>query len=317
MVPARPLTRTVVLAVAFAIAGACSRTPEPAPRPAQGERDARAAFERHQAQWRAERREALLAPDGWTTLMGLHWLSAGPHYVGTAHDNGVRTAVGPAQLGMIDVRPAGIRLVANPRAGLAVDGRALRGGVDLRTDENGAEPTRIGFDDGRGVATVIKRGDRYALRMRHVDAPTRTGFAGLAYWAGGPGWVVDARFVPHRPARTLPITNIVGTVDSTPNPGAVVFEREGRQFRLEALDDGKGGLFLIFADRTSGHGSYGAGRYLDARAPDARGGVRLDFNRAYNPPCAFTSFATCPLPPPENRLDLRIDAGEKAYAGRH
>jgi uncharacterized protein (DUF1684 family) len=96
----------------------------------------------------------------------------------------------------------------------------------------------------------------------------------------------------------------------------VVFRRDGREYRLEALE-AEDGLFLIFADRTSGHGSYGPGRYLDAPAPDARGHVRLDFNRAYNPPCAFTSFATCPLPPPENRLDLAIRAGERAYDGPH
>jgi uncharacterized protein (DUF1684 family) len=102
-----------------------------------------------------------------------------------------------------------------------------------------------------------------------------------------------------------------------PNPGAVVFQRGGRTYRLQALEGADGGLFLIFADRTNGHGSYGAGRYLDASAPDAGGRVRLEFNRAYNPPCAFTPFATCPLPPPENRLDLAIPAGEKAYAGTH
>jgi hypothetical protein len=98
-----------------------------------------------------------------------------------------------------------------------------------------------------------------------------------------------------------------------PNPGAVVFEHDGQRHRIEALDEGDGTLFLIFADRTSGHGSYPAGRYLKAPKPDATGRVVLDFNRAYNPPCAFTDFATCPLPPPENRLDIAIEAGEKAY----
>ena len=98
-----------------------------------------------------------------------------------------------------------------------------------------------------------------------------------------------------------------------PNPGAVEFERDGKTYRLEALDEGDGGLFLVFADRTSGHGSYGAGRFLDAPKPGAAWHVALDFNQAYNPPCAFTPFATCPLPPPENRLDLAIDAGEKTY----
>ncbi len=98
------------------------------------------------------------------------------------------------------------------------------------------------------------------------------------------------------------------------NPGVLEFERGGKTFRLEALDEGEGTLFLVFADRTNGQGSYGAGRFIDAARPDAQGNVLIDFNQAYNPPCAFTPFATCPLPPPENRLDLAVEAGEKSYA---
>ena len=124
---------------------------------------------------------------------------------------------------------------------------------------------------------------------------------------------MPARFVPHAAGKTLPIANIIGTTDHIPNPGAVEFERGGKTWRLEALDEGEGTLFLVFADRTSGHGSYGAGRFLDAPMPDKQGRLVLDFNQAYNPPCAFTPFATCPLPPPENRLDLAVEAGEKNY----
>ncbi|MCA1714910.1 MAG: DUF1684 domain-containing protein, partial [Gammaproteobacteria bacterium] len=155
---------------------------------------------------------------------------------------------------------------------------------------------------------------RYALRVKHLEAPSRIQFAGLDYWPADPSWKIDAKFLPHPPGKTIPIASIIGTVDEIPNPGAVEFQRDGRSYRLEALDEGEDGLFLIVADRTNGHGSYGAGRYIDAPKPDARGRVVVDFNQAYNPPCAFTAFATCPLPPPENRLDLAITAGEKAYA---
>lgn len=106
-------------------------------------------------------------------------------------------------------------------------------------------------------------------------------------------------------------------MDQIANPGVVEFARDGKNYRLEALDEGEGELFLVFADRTNGRGSYGAGRFLYAPMPDAHGRVVLDFNQAYNPPCAFTAFATCPLPPPENRLDLAISAGEKAYRKPH
>lgn len=124
---------------------------------------------------------------------------------------------------------------------------------------------------------------------------------------------MNARFVPHAPGKTLPIVDITGLTTQMPNAGALEFERDGRTWRLEALGEPGRELFVIFADRTSGHGSYPAGRYLDVAAPDANGQVQVDFNHAYNPPCAFTPFATCPLAPPENRLDLRIDAGEQAY----
>jgi uncharacterized protein (DUF1684 family) len=111
----------------------------------------------------------------------------------------------------------------------------------------------------------------------------------------------------------MEVANIIGSMDAMSNPGVVEFQHDGKTFQLEALDEGEGVLFLVFADRTSGHGSYGAGRFLDAPMPDAQGRVVVDFNQARNPPCAFTAFATCPLPPPENRLDMAITAGEKAY----
>ena len=160
---------------------------------------------------------------------------------------------------------------------------------------------------------VIRRGKRFALRVRHAQAATRTGFGSLAYWPVSRDWRVQARFVPHPAGRTLPIADIVGTLVAVPNPGALEFDVGGKAYRLEALDQGDGKLFVAFADRTNGRGSYGAGRYLDAARPDARGRVELDFNRSYNPPCAFTAFATCPLPPASNRLDLPVTAGEKAY----
>lgn len=313
MVPARALI-AAMLALALA---ACDREPPKPAGPTAAERAARAAFEQGEAQWRAQRRAELLAPDGWTSLVGLHWVTPGPHYIGSERDNGIRLTVGPGQFGMIDLRPPRIRFVPHRGSGLVLDGKPLRGAVQLRADDAAEGASTIAFDEGKGQASVIRRADRYALRVRHADAPTRTQFAGLDYWPGGRDWAIDARFEPHVPARTIPIANIVGTIEPTPNPGAVVFERDARMHRIEALQGSDGGLFLIFADRTSGHGSYGAGRYLDTAAPDAQGRVRLDFNRAYNPPCAFTPFATCPLPPPENRLDLAIRAGEKAYAGRH
>jgi uncharacterized protein (DUF1684 family) len=152
------------------------------------------------------------------------------------------------------------------------------------------------------------------LRVRDARARTRTGFVGIENFPIDVGWRYDARFEPHPPGKTIEIANVIGQLDAMPNPGAVVFERDGQTFRLEAVDDGDGTLFLIFADRTNGKQTYGAGRFLYADAP-VEGRTVVDFNRAYNPPCAFNAYSTCPLPPPENRLDLAVTAGEKTYAG--
>lgn len=281
---------------------------------AQSEAALATAFANEQAAWRSERREGLLKPDGWTSLIGLHWIEPGAHYVGSDADNGIRLLIGPEHLGMLRLQDGVASFVPDGDATMTLDGAPLAAAATLRTDSDPDGPSVIGYDDGKGLATVIKRGDRHALRVKHADAPTRLQFAGLQYWPGGRDWKIDAKFVPHPAGKTIPIVNIVGMTDEVPNPGAVEFQREGRTHRLEVLDEGDGQLFLIYADRTSGHGSYGAGRYLYADMPDAKGNVVLDFNQGYNPPCAFTAFATCPLPPPENRLDLAVTAGEKAYA---
>ena len=268
------------------------------------------------AVWRTQRRDSLLRPDGWTSLVGLHWIELKAHYIGSSADSGIRLAKGPPKMGLLQQQDGRLFFTPEKDTALTLDGEPLRGRVELKTDHD-ATPSVVGFDDGKGVMTVIQRGDRRALRVKHADAEARTGFAGLEYWPADPSWLIDARFVPHPPGKTIEIANITGTLDQMPNPGVVEFERDGKRHRLEALGNGDGTLFLIFADRTSGHGSYGAGRYIDTAKPPADGRVAVDFNRAYNPPCAFTAFATCPLPPPENRLDLAITSGEKAYAGRH
>lgn len=267
--------------------------------------------------WRNERKEDLLKPDGWTSLVGLHWLELKAHYVGSSAGSGIRLAVGPPKLGMVEQRDGRIYLTPESGVALTLDGEPLagKGRVELKTDHDQA-PSLIGFDEGKGLLSVIKRGQRFGLRIKHADAPTRLQFAGLDYWPADPEWRIVGKFVPHPPGKTMPIVDIIGTSTDAPNPGAVEFVREGKTYRIEAMGEPGNELFLVFADRTSGHGSYPAGRFIDTPGPDAQGRVVLDFNRAYNPPCAFTTFATCPLPPAENRLDLTVTAGEKTYATR-
>ena len=300
------------LCVAAVLAAGCHRE-EPAGNGKKTMDSTVPTFAGDEQAWRDKRRSDLLQPEGWTSLVGLHWLDPGAHYIGSGAGNGIQLTMGPAHLGMVDIGTRLVRFVPDKAAQLTLDGQPLSAGATLRTDADPAGPSVIGFDEGRGHATVIERNDRYALRVKHADAPSRIHFTGLDYWPADPSWKIQGRFVAHPPGRTIEVANIIGGLDAMANPGVVEFERDGKTWRIEALDEGEGVLFLVFADRTNGHGSYGAGRFLDAPMPDAQGHVTLDFNQARNPPCAFTSFATCPLPPPENRLDLEITAGEKAY----
>ena len=313
MVPARTMMRlaATLLAVGLSCA-ACQQTPPPTK--AVDDTMEQATFVKQQQDWRAERVARLTRPDGWTSLIGLHGLEPGAHRLGSAADNGIRLAMGPAHLGILTVGKDASSFVPEAGVPVTVDDVPVQGKVFVRDDTTAEGASRISFDEGRGVATVIVRAGSHRLRVKHADAETRTQFEGLDYWPGSRDWQVKARFIANPPGKTMPIANIIGSTDEMANPGVLEFQRDGKTFRLEALDEGEGTLFLVFADRTSGHGSYGAGRFIDAPMPDAQGNVLIDFNQSYNPPCAFTPFATCPLPPPENRLNLAVAAGEKTYA---
>ncbi|MCC8684508.1 DUF1684 domain-containing protein [Xanthomonas campestris pv. raphani] len=297
--------------VAVSVLG-CGREAPPAPAPVALDK----TFLADNAAWREARLTELRSPDGWTSLVGLHWLSLKAHYIGRSADSGIRLAVGPPKMGMVSSERDAVWFVPERGAALTVGGKPLTGKIRFQSDVD-PQPTLIGFDDGKGVLSLIHRGDRYALRVKHADAPSRTGFAGLDYWPIDPSWRIQARYVPNNVGKTIPIVDIVGISSEQPNAGAIEFERDGKTYRLEAIGEPGRPMFVVFADRTSGHGSYSAGRFLDLEAPDASGHVVVDFNRAINPPCAFTPFATCPLPPPENRIDLAVSAGEKAYKAAH
>ena len=314
---ARAIAPALAVLVALAMLGGCGD--DGAGDASQADAAGAAAdpgFQSANALWRLQRVEALSAADGWASLIGLYPIELRAHYVGSDASSGLRLAHGPPKLGLL--QQDGGRLYFTPERGVVVtrDGEPLpRGRVELRDDRDPA-PTVLGFDDGKGRFTVIERNGRRALRAWHADAESRLQFGRLDYWPADPGWQLTGRFEPHPAGQRLEIVDILGHLRPMANPGAVVFERDGASHRLEALDGGDGALFLMFADRTSGHDSYGAGRYLYTAPVAADGSVVLDFNRAINPPCAFTDFATCPLPPASNRLDVAITAGEKRYA-RH
>ena len=198
-----------------------------------------------------------------------------------------------------------------PREGVKpqVDGSPVTE-LELKDDTAEGGPTILRFESL--ILNVLKRGDRVGVRVKDTESLSRSEFKGLEYYPVDPEWRLEARFEPYQPAKTIPITNVLGMTDNETSPGALAFDIGGRIYRIDPiLEKGEKDLFVMIADQTTGSETYGAGRYLYVSPPDAAGKVVIDFNKAYSPPCAFTNYATCPLPPRQNRLPFRIEAGEK------
>jgi uncharacterized protein len=269
-------------------------------------------------QWRAKRVDRLTAPDGWLSLIGLEWLQDGANKVGSAADNDVVLQAGPAHLGVVTLDKSGqVHIKLTDGSGATVDGKSVNEAtlIDDVHVTGSASPTTVAF--GTASFYVIDREGRKALRVKDATATTRQHFLGIDYFPIDSSWRIVADWVPFDPPHDLQMGSVIGTIDTVKVPGKAVFTRDGHTYELLPYQEEPGGeLFFVLADRTSGHETYGAARFLYAALP-VNGKVVLDFNKAYNPPCAFTSFATCPLAPPENRLDLRITAGEKKYRGGH
>jgi uncharacterized protein (DUF1684 family) len=262
--------------------------------------------------WRTERINKLTSKDGFLSLVGMHWLpKVGVVRVGSGQANGTRLSVGPSKLGLVSVLEGNIAWF-QPEAGVSVtvDGVPTKAKTKLVADVQGV-PTVVAFNGGEASFIVIERGGKLALRVRDAQAPTRVKFTGIDYFDIDKNFRFEARFTPHEASRTIDIVNILGIVEPMMNPGTVTFKQGEKTFTLEAIDEGDHRLFFAFADRTSGHETYSAARFLYAEYPDAEGNTIVDFNKAYNPPCAFTAFSTCPLPPLGNRMDMKITAGEK------
>jgi uncharacterized protein (DUF1684 family) len=292
-----------------AVSGCSRQAPAPAV-DASADAERRAYVESIET-WRAGRLERLQRPAGWLSLVGMHWVEEGATRVGSNPKFTTRLAVGPSELGTLILQKDGrLEFQPMPDAGVLIDGQPATGPVNLVADADG-EPTVVGFNKGDASFIVIKRSDKYALRVRDALAPTRTQFTGIDSFPINPEFRFKAKFTPHPPGQTIDIVNILSMVEPMANPGTLTFEKDGKSYTLETIDEGDGQLFVVFADGTSGHESYPASRFLYADPAGPDGTTILDFNKAYNPPCAFTPFSTCPTPPLSNRLPIRIEAGEK------
>ncbi|ODU36232.1 MAG: hypothetical protein BGP24_00370 [Lysobacterales bacterium 69-70] len=264
--------------------------------------------------WRAERRERLTSPTGWLSLVGLHWLKDGDNTVGSAKDNDIVIAAAPPKLGTATLAGGKVTFALHEGSVGVIGGSDRARSGTLQDDASTERPTQVAF--GTASFYVIDRNGKKALRVRDTEAPTRKNFLGLDYFDVAEKWRIEAKWEAFDPPKTLEVPTVLGTVEKYQVPGKAVFERGGKHYEVQPVFETPGAkqLFLIFADKTSGKETYGAARFLYSDLPKD-GKIVLDFNKAYNPPCAFTPYATCPLAPPENRLNLRVDAGEKKYKG--
>jgi hypothetical protein len=279
--------------------------------------DAEAGWRKQLDAWRAQREHELSAPDGWLTLVALDWLKGGVNTLGSAPESSVRVASAPDHVGLLTVAGKTVQLLA-PQSGFP---------ADLKLDGGPPREGPLSADDHRPstltwhslTMVVLPRGDRYALRIKDSKAPTRTAFKGLHWYAPDLRYTVEAKWIPANPPHMLKVPTKIGTTLDLPSPGTAEFTLEGKTMRLEPVLESPGdtALFFILRDATSQTTTYQAGRFLRTNFPDhglnQPGTLVIDFNQLYNPPCAYTPYATCPLPPEQNRLPVAIEAGEQRY----
>jgi hypothetical protein len=273
-------------------------------------------FQKTEQSWRDGRVKRLTSPNGWLTLVGLHWLQPGDNAVGSDPDCAVPLPAGKAakREAVLHLESGVVKIKAEPSSGLNIEGKPA--GERILGDDTAEKTDVVAIGDVSFF--VIKRGDRIGVRVKDSQSPVRTGFKGLDYFPADPKWLVSGTFVPCDAPKKVEIPTVLGTTDTMEAPGLVKFTIDGKEMTLEpVVEDPKDpSLWFIFKDATSAKETYGGGRFLYSEMPKD-GKVLVDFNQAYNPPCAFTPYATCPLPPRQNWLPVRVEAGEKAFAGGH
>jgi len=256
-------------------------------------------YQREIAQWRAEREAKLKADDGWLTVVGLHWLHEGVNTVGSdPNADAPLPASLPARVGTITLSKGKVHF--KPAGGVQLKE------MDLKTDVT-EQYDRLAL--GRVKFFVIERETRFGVRVKDNDSEARKKFTGSRWYPVDPTWNIKAKFVssPHQ----VSFDTEVGVKEKDDSPGYVTFTRGGQQYKMEAVKEDDD-LWFVFRDQTSGKTTYGASRFLYTPFPKD-GFVEMDFNKAENPPCMFTDYATCPLPTPQNRLQLAVTAGEQTY----
>jgi len=275
------------------LAVACGRHQEP-------------TYEQQIEKYRQDRVARLTRPDGWLSVVALLPLQEGK--------NSVQLPSKPPKYAQMTLQQG--RVILDSDSSFTIANKPVTAPVELHNDTEDAGYTTVHY--GKISFFIHKVGDRFGVRVKDPDSERRKNFKGLQYFPTDPKYRVEARFEPYNPPKHIPMPNVSGITTDEISPGALVFTLDGKEYRIDPiLEQGTKDYFIIIRDATSGRETYGGARYLYASPPGADGKTIVDFNKAYNPPCAFTPYATCPLPPPQNRLPIRIEAGEKKYAGGH
>ncbi len=258
--------------------------------------------------WRVRAEQSLRRDNGWLTLAGRFVMKPGVNTFGTGAANDIvfPKGLGPERMGTITVEPGNVKVKLVDGLTMTADGESTSERVmGTRTDQ------RDWVQIGRASFHVIERDGRYILRLADKESPVRKAFGGRTWYDINESYRVPARFVRYDPPRKISIVNVIDEVSDEDAPGYVEFQLGGRTQRLDAVGDGDG-LFFVFRDATAGETTYGPGRFLYVEKKPVPGETfLLDLNRAYNPPCAFSEFTTCPLPPKQNILKVKVEAGEK------
>ncbi|HEY5749283.1 MAG TPA: DUF1684 domain-containing protein [Chryseolinea sp.] len=272
----------------------------------------RQAYEASLNAWHTRRLETVKAPDGWLNLVGLYWLEPGPNTFGSNEKNNIVFPKGKIaeHAGYFIVQDNQVILRVNTNVPISVHGKPIATEQVVFHPDSSA----IIAESGSLRWNIIRRDTKLAIRLRDLDSEATKSFADIERYPVDPAFRVAATFEKADSSRTIDITNIVGQTTAQPSPGTLVFDLLGKKHRLDVLEGNKEEFFVIFADVTSGNETYGGGRFVYVKKPVADEAMYIDFNKAYNPPCVFTPYATCPLPPRQNVLAVEVKAGEKNYS---
>ena len=263
-------------------------------------------------QWHQERVERLTSKTGWMSLAGLFWLNEGDNTFGADSSNDIifPTGKAPDFMGAFILESGVVHVKILPTVKVLLDGKPITD-IDMKSDTEGA-PTILSY--GTLSWYIIKRSDNLAVRLRDSTNVNLQKFHGIERYPVNSSWRLQATFEAYNPQKSISIPTILGTEDEEPSPGALVFKIKNKNYRLDVMGDiNDEQFFVIFGDLTNKDETYQSGRYIYVENPGNGGKTIIDFNKAYNPPCAFTEFATCPFPPEQNHLPLKIEAGEKRY----